>query len=146
MVGRSAINHPCSFAQVDSILWNAQTNKPSRQQVVQTYIEYCEEQEAQMRAAFPGRSDGEVQDFRRKLIAVPFHLFMGEDGNNAYQRRLRKLSSRGHRHSAASMLGAAMRELPTETLEKSVEEYTPWDDIEKFDFTKRAGSMQRTIY
>jgi tRNA-dihydrouridine synthase len=146
MVGRSAINHPCSFAQVDSILWNAQTNKPSRQQVLQTYIEYCEEQETQMRAAFPGRSNGEVQDFRRKLIAVPFHLFMGEDGNNAYQRRLRKLSSRGHRHSAASMLVAAMRELPTETLEKSVEEYTPWDDIEKFDFTKRAGAMQRTIY
>jgi hypothetical protein len=99
-----------------------------------------------MSAAFPSRSNGQVEDFRRKLIASPFHLFMGEDGNNAYQRRLRKLSSRGHRHSAASMLMAAMRELPTETLEKSVEEYTSWDDIETFDFTKRAGAMQRTIY
>jgi tRNA-dihydrouridine synthase len=146
MVGRSAINHPCAFAQVDSVLWNAQTNKPSRQQVLQTYMEYCEEQEAQMSVAFPDRSNGQVEDFRRKLIASPFHLFMGEDGNNAYQRRLRKLSSRGHRHSAASMLMAAMRELPTETLEKSVEEYTSWGDIETFDFTKRAGAMQRTIY
>lgn len=156
MVGRSAINHPCSFAQVDSLLsWNSENSqeasatakkKPSRQHVLQTYIEYCEKQEAQMMAAFPDMNNIDLQDFRKKLVAVPFHLFMGEDGNNIYQRRLRKLNSRGHRHSAASMLVAAMREVPTDTLEKSVEDYVPWDAIETFDFTKRSGAMQRIIY
>jgi len=79
-------------------------------------------------------------------VAAPFHLFMGEDGNNAYQRRLRKLVARADRYTAHSMLRAAMTEIPISTLNQKVDEYTPWEDIETFDFNKKAGAFQRTIY
>ncbi|CAJ1943585.1 unnamed protein product [Cylindrotheca closterium] len=147
MVGRAAINHPCSFATVDSVLWGA-SNKPkkTRFEILQTYMEYCQEQEDRLKTIFPSTTPTQWKHIRKQLVAVPFHLFMGEEGNNAYQRRLRKLSGRGERYSAKGMLDAAAREVPSETLEKSVEEHTPWADIEKFDFTKRSGSMHRTIY
>ena len=150
MVGRAAINHPCSFATVDSVLWGIKSdeNRPTktRQQVLETYMEYCEAQEALIQATFPSTSPGGWQFIRKQLVAVPFHLFMGEEGNNAYQRRLRKLSGRGQRYSANGMLDAAAREVPDKSLTKRVEEHTPWTNIEQFEFTKRSGSMQRTIY
>jgi tRNA-dihydrouridine synthase A len=142
MVGRSAINHPCSFAAVDSRLWKNPVEKPSKRQVLLNYITYCQEQEAR----YPVSSKDKLKEFRKKLVAAPFHLFMGEDGNNRYQRRLRKLAGRGDRYTAASMLLAAMNEVPSSTLERCVDDHVPWDDIEKFDFTKRSGALQRTIH
>ena len=142
MVGRAAINHPCSFAGVDSLLWKDHSPKPTRRDVLEQYVEYCEREEANM----SGVSRDNLKNYRKKLIAAPFHLFMGEDGNNAYQRRLRKLNSRGDRHLVPSMLLAAMSEVPSATLNKPVDDHVPWEMIEKYDFTKRAGSMQRMIY
>jgi len=146
MVGRAAINHPCSFATVDSVLWGATKTPKTRLQVLERYMEYCQVQEANLKTTFPSTKPAQWKYIRKQLVAVPFHLFMGEEGNNAFQRRLRKLSGRGERTTAKGMLDAAAREVPSEILEKSVEEHTPWADIEHFDFTKRSGSMQRTIY
>eukprot|EP00979_Chaetoceros_neogracilis_P004325 scaffold766_cov185-Chaetoceros_neogracile.AAC.5 len=142
MVGRAAINHPCSFAGVDSLLWKDHSPKPTRRQVLEQYVEYCEREEAKM----AGVSRDNLKNYRKKLIAAPFHLFMGEEGNNIYQRRLRKLNSRSDRHPVPSMLLAAMSEVPCMTLDKPVDDHVPWEEIEKYDFTKRAGSMQRMIY
>jgi tRNA-dihydrouridine synthase len=158
MVGRAAINHPCSFAGVDSILWNKDDDdhstkkkkKNTRQQALEKYIEYCEVQEERITMMLRGMpsasSRAEWMNHRKKLIAAPFHLFMGEDGNSAYQRRLRKLLSRAERHPAPSMLKAAMSEVPTLTLNKPVDDHVPWEQIETYEFTKRSGAMQRTIY
>lgn len=160
MVGRSAINHPCSFAGVDSILWGDDDNnsktlvKPSRYEVLQTYIDYCREQEEQFNAYLLSSSSSSStgcemerkKNFRKMLIGAPFHLFVGEDGNDAYQRQLRKLVSRGDRYSSPSMLQAAITHIPETTLTKSVDDHTPWNEIQKYDFTKRSGAMQRTIY
>jgi tRNA-dihydrouridine synthase A len=142
MAGRAAINHPCSFAGVDSSLWKNQAPKNTRQTALENYISYCEKEESRL----SGLSRNDLQLHRRKLVAAPFHLFMGEEGNNAFQRRLRKLVSRADRHPAHSMLSAAMAEIPTDTLAKSVNDHVPSDQIETYDFTKRAGAMQRTIY
>ncbi|KAL3939039.1 MAG: hypothetical protein SGBAC_006165 [Bacillariaceae sp.] len=146
MVGRAAINHPCSFATVDSVLWGASNRPKTRLEVLESCMEYCQVQEDLLATTFPSTTPGQWKSIRKQLVAVPFHLFMGEEGNNAYQRRLRKLSGRGERYSAKGMLDAARREVPSEILEKSVEEHAPWTDIDKFEFTKRSGSMQRTIY
>ena len=152
MVGRAAINHPCSFANVDAILWKDNDGKKltTRRQVLETYMDYCQEQEHELIQGM-GKNHGQdwKKETRKKLVAPAFHLFMGEEGNSSYQRRLRKLTSRGDRHTSVSMLGAAMAELPRHVLDdKAVHDHVPWNEIEQYDglITKRSGSMQRTIY
>jgi len=125
MAGRAAINHPCSFATADS-LWDdgcdtvgttTNNNKndrneglpdhhpiavpsiPSRGDVLLDYIAYCDREESRI-TSMGNISIGSLAALRRRLVAVPFHLFVGEEGNHPYQRRIRKLVSRAERHSA----------------------------------------------
>jgi tRNA-dihydrouridine synthase A len=145
MVGRAAINHPCSFASADA-LWGdgtSQCNTPSRETALQKYIAYCQGEEE--RKNLMGMKNESIENFRRKLVAAPFHLFVGEEGSDAYQRRLRKLVSRAHRYPASSMLIAALAEVPLSTRSKPVTEYVPLQDVQKYDFAMRSGPLQRSI-
>jgi hypothetical protein len=153
MVGRAAINHPCSFAAVDEELWGQEASVSTRRTVLSNYIEYCQDQEMRLRgilmensAGQSGREEESIEWHRRRLISPIFHLLVGEDGNEAYQRRLRKLCQRADRHPAHSMAIAAMAEVPAGTLDKPIQNHTPWTDIPTYDFVKRSGAMQRTIY
>lgn len=162
MVGRAAINHPCSFAGVDKEVWrqddDSSPSPMTRGKVLLDYIDYCQEEESRLEHTLSDKQRAHStarrrrEDFdsiawhRRRLVAPIFHLFMGEEGNEAYQRRLRKLVSRADRHPTPSMILAAMAEVPSRSLDKPLKEHTPWDQIPKYDFTKRSGAMQRTIY
>lgn len=160
MVGRAVINHPCAFVAVDDIVgtgtpWN---DAKTRRTVLLSYIEYCLEQESKLEQCTrmsPGepitnkrksQEEDSIVWHRRRLLAPVFHLFMGEEGNDQYQRRLRKLLERGDRHTTSSMLLAAMAQIPDTVLDKPIHEHVPWDEIPKYDFVKRSGSIQRTIY
>jgi tRNA-dihydrouridine synthase A len=147
MVGRAVINHPCSFASVDSVIWGntSQPKTKTREQVLKAYIEYCEKEEARFQII--GGAPGGLESARRKLTGVPFHLFVGEDGSDAYQRRLGKLASRAQRHSAHSMLAAALAEVPESSRTKLVTDFTPHDSLETYEsFVKRSGPLQRSVY
>jgi tRNA-dihydrouridine synthase A len=158
MVGRAAINHPCSFAAVDTVVWkqDASSNPMTRRKVLLNYIDYCQEEESRLKHFLgdmqrglkrKGKKEFEsITWHRRRLVAPIFHLLMGEEGNESYQRRLRKLVDRADRHSTPSMVLAAMAEVPSHSLDKPLVEHTPWDQITKYDFTKRSGAMQRNIY
>lgn len=142
MVGRAAINHPCAFAGVDA-LWGNEPSvvPPTRGQVLQAFADYCAEEEERLQGR---RSPSLIEALRRRLVAVPFTLFMGEEGNNAYQRRIRKLISRPQRHSARSILLAAMSFVPSETLDRPVSDFS----LEVEDYSKynpRSGPLQRSI-
>ena len=158
MVGRAAINHPCSFAAIDEQLWGQDVSFRTRRSVLSNYIEYCQQQERRLQEVLVVKNAGGLQRgttreeeeslkwHRRRLVSPIFHLFVGEDGNEPYQRRLRKLVERADRHSAHSMAAAAMAEVPTEVLDKPLHDHTPWKKIPAYDFVKRSGAMQRTIY
>eukprot|EP00957_Ditylum_brightwellii_P001258 98513-Ditylum_brightwellii.AAC.1 len=60
MVGRAAINHPCAFAAADK-LWEEKEEgdsdgnshrhrRPTRGEVLQDYIDYCNREEERVRA------------------------------------------------------------------------------------------------
>jgi hypothetical protein len=96
---------------------------------------------------------------RRRLVAVPFHLFVGEDGNDAYQRRIRKMASRAERHTARGMLMAALSGVPADSVDKSVGDYFRMEGslggLEKDGagggrkhhvFVERSGPLQKSIY
>jgi tRNA-dihydrouridine synthase len=160
MVGRAVINHPCAFGNVDT-LWDdnnsddkkIHASKPTREAVLLDYMEYCKQEEDAFNANNKSSHHqpeshflGSLSSFRRRLMAVPFHLFAGEDGNEEYQRRIRKLA-RLSRHSSFSILAAALAAIPAETALKPVNEYSKEiEDIPTFEeWTKRAGPLQRTI-
>ena len=151
MVGRAAINHPCSFAIADS-LWDNDdddsvtiTVLPSRGDVLLAYIDYCDEEEHRVSAL--GVSLGSLAALRRRLAAVPFHLFVGEECNNLYQRRIRKLVSRAERHSAKSMLMSALYEMPAESINKSVGDFTSVEgQTVHTHAVERSGPLQKSIY
>lgn len=156
MVGRAAINHPCSFAAADDLWENRHaTNdmrplvttcqRPSRGQVLNDYIQYCIDEED--RLVNMGASVQAMHDLRRRLIAVPFHLFMGEEGNDAFQRRLKKLKSKTDKMKASSILSGAMSFVPSSTLDKCVDDFVPLEDISKYEEAfKRGSAMQRIVY
>jgi tRNA-dihydrouridine synthase A len=158
MVGRAAINHPCSFALADS-LWDDDDNdsaadtKPytTRRYVLETYAEYCGREEERVQALLhihgPSSSLDSIERLRRRLVAVPFTLFAGEEGNHAYQRRIRKLIARSHRHTSRSILVAAMAEVPVYVLDKAVAECaSTLDEIDTYsEFVQRSGPLQRAI-
>jgi tRNA-dihydrouridine synthase A len=154
MVGRAAINHPCSFASADS-LWSddssyysqgSKTPPPSRETVLQNYIAYCKGEEERKKSMVLKTESMEI--FRRKLVGAPFHLFVGEQGGDAYQRRIRKLVSRAHVHStsASSILTIALAEVPLSSRMKPVNDHIPLKDVKKYDFTIRSGPLQRDIH
>jgi tRNA-dihydrouridine synthase A len=146
MVGRAAINHPCAFASADR-LWEKQATtirRPTRGEVLQEYIEYCDREEDRI-VAF-GASKKMVDELRRRLVAAPFHLTMGEDGNEAFQRRVKKLTSKTVMLKASSILSGAASFLPASTLGKCVDDFVPWEDIAQYeDSCRRSGAMQRMI-
>lgn len=156
MVGRAAINHPCAFAAVDRNLYGHELLFTTRRQVLSSYIGYCEHQDRVLHDVLGmqvndvrgqwRREEDSIAWHRRRLVAPAFHLFMGEDGNQAFQRRLRKLVGRADRHPAHSMLMAAMAEISSDSLDKPLEDHVPWNSIPKYDFIKRSGAMQRTIH
>jgi tRNA-dihydrouridine synthase A len=145
MVGRAVINHPCAFASVDS-LWedHVMLPKPSRGEVLIDYIAYCDEEEE--RALILGALPTSMGSLRRRLVAVVFNLFSGEDGNDTFQRRIRKMAGRAERHTARSILTAALFEVPDESANKAVDEHASMDEIKVYDFTRRSGPLQRSIF
>lgn len=159
MVGRSAINHPCSFAAAD-VLWekrvvngdseskphlSSEARRPTRVAVLQDYIRYCDREEE--RIMLMGASEGTMDVLRRRLIAVPFHHFTGEEGSDDFQRRLKKLKNKTDKVKASSILSGAMSFVPSSTLDKCVDYYTQWEDVAKYEFGLRRGSaMQRIVY
>ena len=153
MVGRAVVNHPCSFASAD-ILWNLATmghqRRPSRGEVLQKYIDYCdrEEERVEMLVQRHSLSIEYVSELRKRLAAVPFHLFTGEEGSDAFQRIIKKLapSKKDINIKASSILLGAMSFVPSETLDKCVDDYIPWDEIPIYDGYRRSSSMNRVVY
>jgi len=154
MVGRAAINHPCAFAAADK-LWEEKEEgdsdgnshrhrRPTRGEVLQDYIDYCNREEERVRAL--GASQQSIKVLRSRLVAVPFHLFMGEDGNDAFQRRMRKLTTKTVSLSASSILAGSALFVPAETLNKCVDDFVPLEDIPIFDGFRRSSAMQRMIF
>ena len=161
MVGRTVINHPCSFSGADTELWGSKRTAPTRGQVLEDYIAYCDAEETLIESY--GASPSQLESLRIRLVAVPFHLFTGEDGNDEFQRRLKKLKDTkiGNinqnqkkknkknqiQMKAASILRAAASFVPKETLNKPVDDFVPWRDVAKFDGgLKRGSALQRVIY
>lgn len=142
MVGRAVINHPCSFSGVDC-LWGEEATSITRQSVLDDYIGYCEREEDRVHALQPGI--GNIEALRRRLVAVPFQLFAGEEGSHQYQRRIRKLVSRPSRHSSYTILEAAVSEVPRESREMPVGEHTPIGAKNYFEFVQRSGPLQQNI-
>ena len=147
MVGRAVINHPCSFAAADERIWGDPPGlaRPTRGDVLQKYVKYCKEEEE--RIADYGASPKQVEALRRRLIAVPFHLFVGEAGSDEFQRRLKKLRDKTRDVRASSILAGAASFVPQDTLEKSVVEFVPWETVPKFEGgLRRGGALQRVVY
>lgn len=142
MVGRAAINHPCSFAMVDTLWGEELLDVPTRGKVLEDFADYCEQEES--RLLLLGRPPSFMEALRRRLVAVPFALFAGEEGNDVFQRRIRKLISRPGRHSSRNVLLAALAEVPPTALHRSVSEYSL--EIESYsEYTHRSGPLQRSI-
>lgn len=147
MVGRAVVNHPCSFSLADE-LWGGSycegdSSKKTRREVLEIFAEYCSKEEERLRYWEPSMRD----TLRRRLIAVPFTLFWGEDGNNAYQRRIRKLARRVQNHSACSILKAALAEVPMCVQDKPVSEFSLYEEAGEtyHDYKQRSGPLQRSI-
>ena len=152
MVGRAAVNHPCAFASADA-LWRPPASRgetvplherPSRGAVLRDYIEYCDTEEERMSSY--GASIDTIAKLRRRLVAVPFHLFMGEDGNDAFQRRVKKLTSKTDKIRASSILFGAASFVPVHTLEKCVDDHVPWKDIPVYEGSRHSSALQRVVY
>jgi tRNA-dihydrouridine synthase len=180
MVGRAVINHPCAFASVDSVLWGEDNDEhdatstlesrrsrsrpcyrpPSattRNQVLQAYMAYCQREEARIHAAALSHTlPFGLEAARQRMVGAAFHMFVGEDGNAAYQRRLRQLVSRAHRHSVPSMVQAALLEAPESSRDKQLTDHVPLQEIRANQessrnqhselATKRSGRFQTSIY
>jgi len=158
MVGRAALNHPCSFAAVDRTLFNsgdAHVGCATRGEVMVAYAAYVEEEEARLasvRLQGPATSNSYAiaAEQRRALVAPTFNLFAGEVGCEGFRRRLRKLSGRrkvGEAYTAVGMLRAALAEVPEETLQRPLSEARPLADLPSFDHApRRAGPMQVNVW
>ena len=165
MVGRAVINHPCSFASADSLLWGGKnqsaTRAPTRREVLEDYIAYCEREEELLKSY--GANPLQLESLRRRLVAVPFHLFTGEEGSDEFQRRLKKLrdtkiggtnqnQKRKNKKNklvmkAASILRASASFVPAETMDKHVDDFVPWKDVTRFEGgLKRGSALQRVVY
>lgn len=154
MVGRAVINHPCSFGNVDTLWLNSNdsitASSLSRMAVLLDYIEYCKQEEERflLSAVTDVNPQSTMATLRRRLVGVPFHLFAGEVGNEAYQRRIRKLTSRVERHTSYGILNAALAEIPIDCASKPINEFsTSIDEIPIFDASyQRSGPLQRIIF
>mmetsp|Transcript_12876 Transcript_12876/g.23299 ORF Transcript_12876/g.23299 Transcript_12876/m.23299 type:complete len:586 (+) Transcript_12876:150-1907(+) len=156
MVGRLGINHPCSFAMADQLWENRissmasdfsllETRRPSRGEVLRDFIRYCDTEEDRLMSM--GVAAGTIEVLRRRLIAVPFHLFVGEDGNDDFQRSIKKLKNKTDKVKASSILSGAASFVPLSTLKKCVDDFVSWDDVAKYECgLKRGSAMQRIIY
>mmetsp|Transcript_28009 Transcript_28009/g.31454 ORF Transcript_28009/g.31454 Transcript_28009/m.31454 type:complete len:114 (-) Transcript_28009:132-473(-) len=106
-------------------------------------------------------SSRQIESLRRRLIAVPYHLFVGEQGNDEYQRCISRLrnklkantksntSSSSSSMKSSSILLGAMSFVPQETLHKRITDYVKWEEIPKYDHLgglKRGSALQRVIY
>ena len=151
MVGRAAINHPCSFSAADT-LWDGKYSSsiisralPTRGQVLDEYIRYCDEEEN--RLASYGASPQVMEKLRRRLVACPFHLFTGEDGSDKFQRHLKKLREKSRTVRASSILAGAASFVPAQSLAKHVDDFVPWEDIGQYHGgLKRGSACQRIVY
>jgi len=157
MVGRAALNHPCSFAAVDRTLFDnkeAHVGCTTRGEVMVAYAAYVEEEEARLasvHAQSPTTANTHTiaAEQRRALVAPTFNLFAGEVGCEGFRRRLRKLSGRrkvGEAYTAAGMLRAALAEVPEQTLQRPLSEARPLADLPSFEHApRRAGPMQVNV-
>jgi len=134
MVGRAAINHPCSFSRADE-LYGAPPAATTRGDVLDAYIAYCETQKLDRPAS------------RRKLLSPAYHLFCGEPGNARYQRRIKKLAGTklGRGAEAHTILRAARFEV-ADSLETPVSAFCAPDEIPTYELeSPRAGPLQRLV-
>ena len=148
-------------------MWNANANDhetgnandkgnspslPTRGEVLHElqYIQYCDQEEQRVNS---------LAALRRRLAAVQLHLFVGEEGNDGYQRRIRKLVSSAHRHMAKGMLMAALNEVPVDSVDKNVGDFMGLENVEKGEDThglagagkhyvsvEHSGPLQKSIY
>jgi len=87
MVGRAAINHPCAFSGIDSILSGGETLGDgngagiTRRDVLERYAEYCDVQELDMKQKQLSQTD--IMSARRSLVAPVYHILAGEDGSDS---------------------------------------------------------------
>lgn len=145
MVGRSAINHPCSFSHVDELWGDDTSSLPSRGEILENYIQYCNNEEIYVKSL--GTSKLYLENLRKRLIAVPYHLFTGERGSDAFQRQLKKLRDKTEHITASTILSAAASFVPREILSKSIGEFVPWHEIQNYEIGLGRGSaMQRVVY
>ena len=172
MIGRAVINHPCSFASVDETLFGHSAPSPqkTRQEILEEYIDYCQHEEERLLELHKRTMNSQshynnmigdedtnnpnrlaLETTRRKLVSVPFHLFVGEDGNTSYQRRIERLLVRIQKNPGSmtsyQILLAALAEVPAETRSKSITDHVPQHQIPTYEMaTKRSGPLQRRIH
>ena len=145
MVGRAAINHPCSFSSADDLWGDVKQDLSTRGQVLEEYIQYCDKEET--RLTDMGVSSLQLEALRRRLISVPFHLFVGENGSDKFQRRLTKLKDKTSGMKASSVLSGAASFVPPHSMNKCINDFVAWDDIAKYEFgIKRGSAMKRIVY
>ena len=162
MVGRAFINHPCSFTNLEpNKLLSLSSNSheiipppptttikkiPTRGQVMQDYIYYCRKQEEE--EFYKNQKNRE--ELTKKLVAVPFSLFVGKEGHDAYQRTIRKLVQKKiSTMSTEGILQAALQHIPDDVLYDQLVTDTTITDIDNDKYalgTKRSGPLQRMIW
>ena len=146
MVGRTAINHPCSFTSADA-LWDSDIieTRPTRGEILEVFSRYCDEEEERIQSY--GASHATMENLRRRLVAVPFHLFVGEEGSDEFQRHLKKLREKCRSVKASSIIAGSASFIPTESLNKYIDDFVAWEDLVLFDKGLQRGSaMQRVVY
>jgi tRNA-dihydrouridine synthase A len=87
MVGRACVNHPYLWSKVDSLL-GYEDQKLSRGEILDKYIEYCKNYENNIRSILKTKS--EKLNLVAALTAPVYNLFCGEEGNEKYQRVLKR--------------------------------------------------------
>jgi hypothetical protein len=112
---------------------------------LEDFIRYCDEEEERIESY--GASSATMETLRRRLVAVPFHLFVGEEGSDEFQRHLKKLREKCRSVKASSILAGSASFVPAESLNKCIHDFVPWEDLVQYDKgLKRGSAMQRVVY
>ena len=135
----------CSFSSADKLWGQTPYSGRTRGSVLQEYMLYCDKEEEKMQGFQV--SPTFLEELRKRLVAVPFHLFVGEEGSDDFQRRLKKLREKSRMMKASSILAGAASFVPGTTLDKPVDDFVSWEDIVQYDGgLKRGSAMQRVVY
>jgi tRNA-dihydrouridine synthase A len=124
MVGRACVNHPYMWTHVDRIVYgDSSMSIPSRGQVLDQYIEYCQKMEDYYK-----RNDISLDTVTTAAMVAPvYNLFTGEGSCERYRRSVKKWSRKAN--SAYQILRAVKLTLSEEQLNGRVGEYTEIEDM-----------------